>query len=341
MTSYSVQNIPPLMALDNLITGCWKAQLVFVAAKLELTDLLKNGPLSADELTKMTQCHGPSLERVLRGLVSIEILSYSGDGRYQLTPIGACLQNGAPGDMRIAAIETGEEWHWRAWGALLYTVRTGETAFHQAFGKNFYTYLDEQPEASDIFSEFMASFLRKMCTPLVTVYDFAPYKTVVDVGGGLGVFSAALLRAYPHLHCVIFDRPQVIEETRRRLVSEELSDRCTFIGGNFLEAVPKGYDLYLLSMVLDDWQDEQATTILENCRTAMCTDSRLLMAQHLLSPEDSTLFGTILDLYMMVLAGGQERTEIQYRQLLKVAGLKVTRIIHSYAPMSFIECERG
>lgn len=330
---------PPAVVLEDMIAGAWKAQVVYVAARLGLADLLRDGPRSAEELARASGTHAPSLERLLKVLASSGLLSEEG-GLYSLTSVGRLLRSDVPGSMRDAAVKSGEPWNWGAWGHLLHNVRTGETAFEHAFQARFYDYLGSNPEADAIFGAFMGGLVRGMGAAVVSGLDLSGAQTLVDVGGGQGGLLASILKLKPELRGILLDRPGVIARARQRLLAAGLLERCQLVEGDFFVSVPSGGDVYILSMILDDWGDEEALSILQVCRRAMGASSRLLLIHKVIGPQEA-LFGRVLDLYMMVLTGGRERTEAQYRALVAAAGLTLSRILPGAAGLSILETTRS
>jgi hypothetical protein len=327
---------PPVVVLEDMIAGVYKAQVVYVAARLGIADLLRDSPRSAADLARATGAHAASLDRVLKVLAASGILAEEGEHLYSLTAAGRLLRSDVPGSMRDAAVKSGAPWSWRAWGSLLYTVRTGETAFDHAFGARFYDYLTTDPEADAVFGAFMGGFVRGMGAAVASKIDLSEARTLVDVGGGQGGLLASILKLQPHLRGILVDRPGVAAQARQRLAEAGVLDRCQIAAGDFFASVPRGGDVYILSMVLDDWQDAEARSILRNCRDAMEGRGRLLLIHKVIDPQGS-LFGRVLDLYMMVLTGGRERSEAQYRTLLLEAGLAFRRVVSGASGLSIIE----
>ena len=326
----------PSTTLRNMITGFWVSQMIYVVAKLGIADLMTNGPKQSDELAAVAGAHAPSLYRVMRALASVGVFTELEDGRFNLTPLASCLQTGVPGSRRAMAIAYGDEIY-RAWGALLHGVRHGEPAFESVFGLGFFAYLERNPEAGRRFNEFMVELSDDENSAVVAEYDFSGVRTLIDVGSGYGRFLSAVLHAYPKMRGVLFDLPHVTDGARTR-VPEDVSNRCEIIAGDFFEAVPEGGDAYVLSRVLHDWNADQATAILKNCRRAMSPHSRLLAIEAVIPPGNGPSWAKMRDIQMLVsYPGGRERTEREYRELLASAGLKMTRVVPTPSPVSVIE----
>jgi O-methyltransferase domain/Dimerisation domain len=191
--------------LQEMILGFQTSHLLYVAAKLGIADVLKDGPKSCEDLAHAVRAHPRALYRVLRRLASLEIFVEHEDERFALTPLATYLQTDVPGSVRGTAILYGEEWIWRPYGALLYTVQTGEPAFPHVWGTGIYDYVAQHPEASEIFNRGMTTATRTSIATLLAAYDFSGLGTIVDVGGGHGELLTALLKAHPSMRGILFD----------------------------------------------------------------------------------------------------------------------------------------
>ncbi|MBV8821706.1 MAG: hypothetical protein JO123_02820 [Ktedonobacteraceae bacterium] len=312
--------------LSEMLRGYWITQIIYVVAKLGIADLLEGGPRMSDELAISTGTHAPSLYRLLRALATIGVFEQDEKGSFSLTAISRCLVSNIPGSMRARAIANGEEWY-RAWGDLLYSVKTGQKAFDYVFGMPFFQYLAQNTPASEIFNETMTGSSEQGAAAIIAAYDFSWAKTIVDVGGGHGALIASILNANPHAHGILFDVPQVTEGARAHLVAAGLAERCEVVGGDFFQAVPSGGDIYLLSWIIHDWDDERSVTILKNCYQAMASGARLLLIERVVPHDNEPSLSKLYDLHMLVLLGSRERTKPQYQALLDAAGFKLTTII--------------
>lgn len=337
---------PPALLLRRLIGSYRITHAIRAAAHLGITDQLGEGPRSAGELAERLGANPQALYRLLRVLVSIGLLADAGDGLFALTPVGACLRSDAPDGMRAWALCEGAEYYQSAWMNLPHAVETGETAFEYTHGVSFYEYLARHPETGHGFSRAMLDYARLIAAAVVAVYDFAGVRRVVDIGGSHGHLLSAVLDANPTASGVLFDRPGVVERAGERLRGSELAARAGLVAGDFFESLPAGGDLYILSRVLMDYDDERAVRLLQNCHRAMAPGGRVLIVQ-LLMPEQGGDAGrgrlfeaAVSDLNMLVLTGGRERTEAEYRTLLGRAGFRLSRVVPSRALVSLIEGER-
>jgi hypothetical protein len=324
-------------ALRRLIVGYRLSLALHVAAKLGLADLLEDGPRSVEELARAAGAHPPSLYRVLRLLASEGVFAETDPRRFELTPLAAPLRRDAPDSLRARAIFDGEEWNWRAWGQLLHSATTGEPAFERAHGTGFFEYLAEHPAAANGFNALMAEQTAPWARAVVEAYDFSGVGTLVDVGGGYGALLAAVLAAHPPMRGVLYDRPHVVAGARPRLEAAGVADRCEIAGGDFFAAVPAGGDIYLLKHILHDWDDDRCAAILRNCRRAMPGGGRLLVVEALLPPGNEPSYGKYLDLAMLVLLTGRERSEEEYARLLEAAGFALSRVIPTRSEVSVLE----
>jgi hypothetical protein len=332
------QSAPPLHAqLIQMGTGYWISAIVYAAAKLGLADQLAAGPKSAAELAGPARVHAPSLHRLMRTLASLGILTEGDAQRFALTPLGEALKNGAPGSARGTLIAFGNPPFWRAFEEISYSVETGKTGFEKALGKPIFDYLALHPEEASYFSEAMVGFHGGEPPAVAAAYDFSPFKTVVDVGGATGNMLAAILTRHAGPRGVLFDRPHVVRDAPALLQARGVSERVTIEAGDFFTTVPAGGDAYLFSHIIHDWNEDQCLTILGHCRTAINPDGRLLIVETVLPAGDTPHPGKVLDIVMLVIPGGQERTEAEYAALLRKAGFRLTRVVPTASAVSVVE----
>ena len=327
---------PPPATLLQMMTGYWVSQALHVAAKLGIADLLADGPVDCEDLALATNTHAPSLRRVLRALASVGVFTEVSPGSFALTPLAELLRTETPGSMRSLAIMYAEE-QYRAWGELLHSVRTGETAFEQQFGMGYFEYLAQHPESDRVFNEAMTGWTHQLVGAVVDTYDFSAFKTVVDVGGGYGALLAAILQNNSGMRGILFDLPHVVASAEEQLAATEVADRCTFVGGDFFTEVPAGGDAYVLSQILHDWDDERCVAILGNCRQVIPDHGKLLVVELVLPPGDEPFLGKWLDLHMLVLLGGRERTAAEYNTLFRAAGFELARVVPTPPGPSVVE----
>jgi hypothetical protein len=324
--------------LLQMINGGWTAQMIHVAAKLGIADLLADGPKPSADLAQTTGTHAPSLYRMLRALASLGIFAEDSQGRFSLTPLAEPLRREAPDSVRGWTIYVGSPQSWRSWEELEYSVTTGLTAFPHVWGMQNWEYRANHPEANADFNQAMTSAAYWRIGPVIAAYDFSGINTLVDVGGGQGAFIARILSHYPAMRGILFDLPHVTAGAARMLQETGVGSRCEIVGGSFLESVPGGGDAYLLSRVIHDWNDEQAALILKNCRQAMGRTSKLLLVEAVIPPGNTPHPGKLTDINMLVSnSGGRERTEAEFGALLDAAGFRLTRIVPTPGDVSVIE----
>jgi hypothetical protein len=322
--------------MSRMLTGYWISQALYVAAKLGIADLLKDGPRFADDLAQATKSHAPSLFRLLRALASAGVFADDGKGRFILTPLAECLRSDLPGSQRALAIMSGEE-HYRAWGELLYSVKTGKTAFDMVYGMPIFEFLSKNLEQAKVFDGAMVGVHGRETLAMTDAYDLSDISILADIGGGNGSLLTTVLKKYPAMRGILYDLPGVTERAKGHLKAAGLADRCSVIGGNFFESIPSGADAYLMRHIIHDWDDDKARKILQNVHRTMGEDGRLLVVEGVVPPGNDPSFGKLLDLTMLVVPGGKERTEEEYRTLYDACGFHLTRIMPTKAEVSVIE----
>ena len=327
----------PSAVLLDMVNGFKVSQALHVVATFRIADILKNGPLSSDDLAAATGTHERALYRVLRALASVGVFREDADRHFTLTPLGHCLRSDAPEPVGPWAVYIGQPEYWQAWGHLLDSVRTGEHAFRYAHGMNTWEYYGCHQEAAAAFDHAMTSRSRRQADVVLNACDFGQFECVVDVGGGQGAFLAAILAKHPSVRGVLFDQPNVVEGAAEVLRSSGVADRCQIAGGDFFEAVPSGGDAYVLKFVLHDWEDGPAGAILRNCRRAIAPKGRLLVIESAISPPNEGAAGKFLDLTMLVHTGGQERTREEWATLFAAAGFRLVGATPTEAQVNIIE----
>ncbi|HEY6660302.1 MAG TPA: methyltransferase [Pyrinomonadaceae bacterium] len=328
---------PAQVQMLQIISGFWISRAVYVIAKLGIPDLLKSGPKTAEELASATKMHAPSLYRILRALASVGVVSSREGKRFELTPVSETLVTDAPGSLRWFAVsELGQE-HYPAWGNLMHSVKTGEIAFDNFFGVDIWKYFQQHPEDAAVFNDSMSSVTAVANEAITSLYDFSGFNKLVDVGGGHGGLITSVLKSNPQLKGILFDAPQVIEGARARIEAAGLGDRCETIAGDFFKSVPEGGDAYIMKWIIHDWDDERAITILKNCRKQIPSNGRIILVDSVVPETDEPHFSKFIDLNMLVMTGGKERTATEFEELFAAAGFKLLRVIPTDLPTSIIE----
>lgn len=321
---------PPLpFRLVEMAAGYWVSQALHVAAKLGLADLIAaaGGEASAAEIAPRAGADASALHRLLRALASRGVFAEDEErpGHFRLTALAELLRADVPLSLRPLVLMLGEE-HYRAWGDLLASVRTGEAAFPRVYGMGVFDYYARNEGPAEIFHGAMTALRTAEIAALAAACDFSRFATIVDVGGGHGTALHLILASAPRARGIVFDVPALAEEARRRIEAVGLADRCAFVGGDFFREVPAGGDAYILSRVVHDWDDERATAILRNVRAAIRAEGKLLLFEDVVPPGNGPEPVKLLDLNMLVMTGGRERTEPEYRALLGRAGFRLERV---------------
>jgi O-methyltransferase domain/Dimerisation domain len=314
---------PPSTELRRLINGYQVSQAIHVAAALGIADLLAGGPRDSDDLAAATKSDARALYRLLRALAAVGVLREEEGRRFSLTSLGDGLRSDSEAPVGGWAAFIGRPSYWRAWGALLHSVRTGENAFRHVNDADVWTYRAAHPEEAAIFDRAMADLTLRSHASVMQAYDFGSFGTVVDVGGGQGAFLAALLPAHPGMRGILLDLPNAVAAAAAVFAAAGVADRCEAVAGDFFAAVPEGGDAYVLRAVLHDWEDEEAAAILATCRRAMRPDSAVVIIERDLGPSNAKPDAKLSDLNMLVAPGGRERSVAEYGDLLAGAGLSL------------------
>lgn len=330
------QELPPPMQMMKMFMGAWVAQAVGAAARLGVADHLVSGPATAEELAKKTDASADGLHRLMRALASIGVFTMEGD-RFALNPLGETLRTGVPGSMRSIAIAETDTAHWLTWGRFTDAVKQGRGMARDALGMDPWDYYGKHPEDGVTFSRAMADISGIASEPVLAAYDFSSVESIVDVGGAHGALLGAILKKYPKAKGAILDRPPVAESAKGAIEAAGLKDRVDIVPGDFFKEVPKGADLYLLKHILHDWDDAHCVDILRTVRAAMKPTSKLLVVEMALPREAFPTPAHLMDLNMLVMLSGRERTNEEYAALLEKVGLKASQFIATPSPMGIVE----
>ena len=308
------------------------SQALRVIIELGIPDLLAVSEQSVDELATATQSDADALYRVMRLLAPEGIFREVLPRHFELTEVGAVLRSDRPGPGDYVRMINSEAY--LAFEQLLHSVRTGKPAFDKVFGSPRFDWLSEHPEQAALFQRAMVALSLGSNEAIADAYDFTPFARVVDVGGGHGQLLSAILARNPHLSGVLFDLPSGVAAAQQGAGGD--LQRTEFVAGNFFESVPAG-DIYVVKKVVHDWNDEHAAVILRNCRKAMQPNGKVLLAETLVPPGDEPDLIKSIDVVMLVVTGGLERTEAQYASLFDAAGLRLERVIQTRGPISILE----
>ncbi|MBV1856083.1 methyltransferase [Catellatospora tritici] len=310
--------------LLGILSGSWVAQGVYALVKLGVPDLMAAGPVPVAALAHQCGADPRALGRLLRALTMMGLFTQPAPGVYGLTPTTELLRADVPGSVRLNALMQGDQ-VFRSFAEIMHTMRTGRPAFEAVYGRPFYDYLGEDPEAAAVFHQSMAD---EQPPAALAACDLSWAKTVVDVGGGNGNLLARLLAEQPDLRAVLLELPEAVLAARSRLTEAGLAERVEFAEGSFFDGVPAGADAYLLARVLHNWNDEHALQVLTRVRAAVPPHGRVVVLEELL-PEQETANrpgAGLVDLLMLVTQEGHDRTEAEYRELLVKAEFEIVAV---------------
>jgi hypothetical protein len=300
--------------LFRMLTGFMRTQALSVVAKLGVADVVSTTPMDAAEIAARVGVHEQSLYRLLRFLATEGVFAEVESRRFTETALSNGLRADATVTTRWLAIMLGSE-QYRAWADAMHSFLTGEPAFDEVYGQGLFDYFAEHPDASSNFDRAMAAGTRGRVAALLG-YDWSGVERVADVGGGTGAALIAVLSSNPHLHGVLFDRPTVVAAANDALRAAGVLDRCDVVAGDFFADSLPAANVYVLSQILHDWNDEHAGAILRNCRRTLPDDGRLLLVEQVITDGPESDFGKLFDLHMLVMLGGKERTGQEWRELL-------------------------
>lgn len=330
---WTTTNAEGAARLLELIQMRLVSEAIHVVAQLGVADLLADGPKRVAQLALATGADATSLGRVMRALARFGVFSQDAGGQFALGRLGEFLKRDVPGSLHPAALFFGGDTGARTIQLLLDCVRTGESATHKLDGsKPLFEWLQCDPERTELFNSVMTSFSTLHLTGVLEAYDFSRVKKIVDVGGGHGKTISEILKKKPETRGVLFDLPHAREGGRRAIAEAGLAERCEVISGDFFVSVPAGADAYLLSRVIHDWDDKKTVTILKNVRRAIAPHGRLIVLEMMLRADGKSVYPLLSDLNMLLLTGGCERTEAEYRVLYRAAGFELTKAVTTNAP---------
>lgn len=332
-------NHPPFAQLMEMNDGYIVPRALQIAAELGIADVLADGARDVDDLAAATTTDPQALYRWLRVLASHGVFSEIASRRFALTPLAQPMRSDVPDSVR-SWITLDSRLTFPVFADALASLRTGQPAHEQVFGAPFFQHLAQEPELAEMFDAAMADHARHVGAALLDVYDFSSCERIVDVGGGTGTLLATLLRGLPDVTGVLFDLPHVADRARDTLTDAGVADRCKIVPGDFFAAVPSGGDVYTLSLVIHDWENQDAIVILRNCRDALPPDGCVVLLEHVIPEGDEPHPGKLLDLVMLVAVGGRERTKREYAELLAAAGLQLQAVTPTRTPVSIIEASR-
>jgi O-methyltransferase domain/Dimerisation domain len=332
MTKNTFAPLPaPHEQILTITAGFWQSRALAVAAELELADLLAAGPLHIDAIASRTKTHAPSLFRLLRALESLGIFSQISPMVFANTPSSECLRQNVPNTRWAwvrAQLSVGGGVY-EGWSGLGDSIKTGDTAFDQVLGCGFWEYYRRNPEAGTIFNEAMRLIGKHNSPEVAQAYDWSRFPVIADIGGGIGGLLVDILNAHPSCRGLLFDEPNVVQQA----ISHE---RLQPIGGDFFQTVPAGADVYILRWIIHDWSEAEAVALLGKVREAMKPGARLILLEELIPETPEFVPGKWIDVLMLAITGGRERTEKEYRELLSSASCELEEVVPTAGPLSIL-----
>lgn len=337
LAGFARRMAPPPVTLLEMLTSFWISQSISVMAKLGVADEMSDvRPVSAKTVATRIGANPEALYRVMRALTAVGIFHENRLGEFTLTPVGAVLRSDHPQSMRDFSIYQGQL-NWDNWSALEHCVKTGGNAIEHLHRVKPFEHISGTPERAAIFDKGMVNISEMELDPVLAAYDFSPFKTVADIGGGYGPVLGSILMLNPGMKGILFDLPVTVAGARGYLDAAGLGARVEISGGNFFESVPDGADAYVMKHIVHDWSDEESIQIMKNIRAKIPPAGKLLVIEHVVTPPGTPHFAKFLDLEMLVATTGKERTEDEYRALMAKAGFHLDRIVPTVSPASVIE----
>ncbi len=320
-----------------MILGKWVSNAISAAAHFAIADHLESGPKSPQELAALTGTEERPLYRLLRATASVGVFTELEDGRFAQSPLSEALRSNAKPCVRHLAMMLNDDWHIRAWEQLPWCVETGKPASYKLNGMPMFDWMAQHPEKTGNFNQAMTDLSQGDAAAVVQSYDFSRFEHIVDVAGGHGALLAAILEQAPKLRGTLFDMPHVIEGAKKAGILESFANRCTLEAGSFLESVPAGADAYIMKFIIHDWYDPECIKMLSHCRKGIRPGGRLLVVDQVVPARNEPGVSKLMDLEMLVLPGGMERNEKEFRELFAASGFRLERIIPTPALQCIIE----
>jgi hypothetical protein len=331
----------PIEQLMQFATGFIVSSALYTATKLGVADLLKGGAKSTRDLAASCGAHEDALYRVLRALASIGVFNEVSARTFALTPTSELLLADRNDSARDMVLWIDNKMHFDTYPEMLHAVKTGETVVEKVYGESCFGYLEKNKEVGEVFNRAMTTFSKMMGPAALEAYDFSYLngKTLVDIGGGHGYLLTLILKKYPEIHGTIFDLEHVHTGAHERINEAGLAGLCGTVGGDFFAAVPAA-NAYIMKHIIHDWNDEKALAILKNCHAAGRGKTRVILVESVLTPGNEPHFGKWLDLEMLLLPGGKERTEEDFARLFDKAGFVLKRMVATKSPTCVLEAEK-
>ena len=330
----STDEMPPLVQMFQLLGGFQVSQALYSVAKLGVATALADGPRTIDELATATGADTDALGRIVRDLAPVGIFR-TGEGVVEVTPLGATLAEGRAGSLRDVALFWMET-HYAPFGVFLHTAVTGESAATHCYGEPFFDWISKSPELVRVTNAAMAAVTQALRAGMFDNYTLPEGPLVADIGGAEGSVLCEFLARDPNRRGIVFDLPEVVPAAKQVLAHHGLAARVDLAAGDFFTSVPEA-DVYLLSWILHDWDDESCRRILRTIKDSAAPGARLVIAESVMPPDDTPHPTKLTDLTMLAMLTGRERTAGEYEALLSAAGFNLDRIVPTPTPFSFIE----
>ncbi len=330
----SPQTMPPEVEMMKIILGKWISKPVHAAVKLGIPDILAEGGKRTGDLAEITGTRPGELYRMMRALAGVGIFAETEDRVFTNTPLSECLMEGR---LKAASLMFHSSWHDKMWDNLLHTLQTGEPAFEKVHGENAFDWLGKHPDEAKIFHEANAFKAASTHGAIAGMYDFTGIDTLIDAGGGLGGLMFTILEANPDMKGIVAELPETVGLLEKIIGEKDFGNRMKAVECDFFKEISKGGDAYLFSNIMHDWPDEKCEIILKNCRAAMVPENKLLIVEAIVPPGNAFSIAKLLDLEVLLMGGGRERTEIEYENLLETSGFRLSRVTHAGPDVSVIE----
>jgi hypothetical protein len=340
-TPQQAQGPQPSEQLMQFATGYMVSAALYSVTQLGIPDFLKHGPKSARELAGACAANEDAVYRALRALASVGVLTECSPRTFALTAVGDFLRSDRDDSARDMVLWLANKFHYQTYPEMLHSLKTGETVVEKVFGESCFGYFEKDKEVGDVFNAAMTTFSKMLTPPVLEAYDFSWLngKTLVDIGGGHGYLLTTILKKYPEIHGVIFDLDHVVAGAPSNIAAAGLAATCRAAAGDFFTEVPSG-DAYIMKNIIHDWNDEKALSILRNCHRDGKTNLKVILIEAVITPGNEPHFAKWLDLEMLLLPGGRERTEEEFAELFESAGFRLKRVVPTKSPVCVLEAEK-
>jgi hypothetical protein len=341
MTKTTTQAPPqtdPAQIVFQIATGHIVSSALQTAVKLRIADHLADGPRRVAELAAVTAVKEDPLYRVLRALASVGVFEEVESRTFALTPVSELLRSGQPG-LYDMALWISSPFHFRVYANALHSLRTGEPAADKTVGMPVFEYFARDHELSEIFNNAMTAFSAVVIPAALEAYDFSGIDVLVDVAGGHGAVLTSILQKYPNMRGILMDVDHVIAGARPKIESMGLAGRCEAVVEDFFKAVPEGGDAYIMKHIIHDWDDERASVILKNIHKALKGKraGKVILLEAVIQPGNAPDLGKLIDIEMLLMPGGRERTADEFAALFEKSGYEMTGIVPTQSPLCVIE----